>query len=223
MKRGVIITVYAASILGHVGVTLALSNIEPPLPEPQRMVVQLLPPPVEAPAPPPEEPPAQGAAEAPEVPRPAARKPRPRPSPKAPPPPPALGVTLSNTSGPGGIAVPEGDPGGIPGGRGTRVQGSKRLGAAVGCAGETRKPKAISMPHPQYTSAAREAGIEGRVRVEITVGPSGEVQNARIISSLGHGLDEAALESARAARFDPALECGRAVSATFVVSIRFTQ
>jgi protein TonB len=79
------------------------------------------------------------------------------------------------------------------------------------------------MPHPHYTSTAREAAIEGRVRVEITVGSSGEVRKARVITSLGYGLDEAALEAARAARFEPALECGRAVSATFVVSIRFSQ
>ena len=139
---------------------------------------------------------------------------------------------MGNASGPGGVAVPVGVPSGVPNGTGpTRRRESRSLAptaaaapqrAAV-CAGESRKPKPLSMPHPRYTSAAREAGVEGRVRVEITIGAGGEVQSARVLSSLGHGLDEAALEAARAARFDAALECGRAVSATFTVSIRFTQ
>jgi protein TonB len=79
------------------------------------------------------------------------------------------------------------------------------------------------MPRPRFTEEARAAAVEGRVRVSITVGASGEVESARVIAGLGHGLDEAALEAARAARFEPGTECGRPVSTTFVLAIRFSR
>ncbi|NOU30175.1 MAG: energy transducer TonB [Polyangiaceae bacterium] len=84
------------------------------------------------------------------------------------------------------------------------------------------KPKALAVPQPAYTDAARAAGISGRVRVEITVDERGHVARVRVLEGLGYGLDEAALASARAATFDPAMRCGKPVSATFTVAMRFT-
>ncbi len=237
MKRGAILAVYVVSILGHAAMGAAVSAIELPPPAPERIEVALRAP---TPPPPPEQPPPEPPPpEVAEAPGPAPeRAPRqrnaepPPPEAAAPPPPPAFGVMMSNTgSGPGGIAVPVGDPGGSREAPRTRVREAQRLEASepvrndepAPCPGETRRPRPLSMPHPRYTDAARAAAIEGRVRVEITVGADGSVANARVISPLGYGLDEAALESARSARFDAALDCGRAVSATFVVSIRFTQ
>jgi protein TonB len=53
------------------------------------------------------------------------------------------------------------------------------------------------------------------------VDKSGTVVRARVIEGLGHGLDEAALAAAKAAKFQAALECGKPVESTFVISVRF--
>lgn len=45
---------------------------------------------------------------------------------------------------------------------------------------------------------------------------------ARIGAGLGYGLDEAALEAAKRAAFEPATRCGKPVSATFVIAMRFS-
>jgi protein TonB len=84
------------------------------------------------------------------------------------------------------------------------------------------KPKPISTPQPAYADRAREAGIQGKVRVELTVDDSGAVVSARVLESLGYGLDEAALEAAKTWRFEPATRCGKSTATTFVVGIRFT-
>jgi len=78
------------------------------------------------------------------------------------------------------------------------------------------------MPHPAYTDEAREAAVEGRVRVRITVDATGRVSDAQVLAPLGYGLDESALAAVREASFEPATRCGRAVSTTFVISVRFT-
>ncbi|MCU0683483.1 MAG: TonB family protein [Polyangiaceae bacterium] len=59
------------------------------------------------------------------------------------------------------------------------------------------------------------------MRVELSVDERGRITSARVLQGLGHGLDEAALEAARRARFEPATRCGKAVAATFVVGMRF--
>jgi protein TonB len=74
---------------------------------------------------------------------------------------------------------------------------------------------------PAFPEEARTAGIQGKVRVELTVDATGAVVRARIVEGLGHGLDEAALEAVRGYKFEPAVRCGKAVSATFTIAIRF--
>jgi protein TonB len=84
------------------------------------------------------------------------------------------------------------------------------------------KPKPKGVPSPAYTAAAREANVEGKVRIEVTVGPDGAVKSARVIAGLGYGLDEAALAAARRGTFEPGTRCGKPVTATFVIAMRFS-
>ena len=83
------------------------------------------------------------------------------------------------------------------------------------------KAKPQGFVKANYTDDARAAGIEGRVRVEISLDESGHVLGAKIVSGLGHGLDESAIEAAKRMSFNPATKCGAAVKSTFVVSMRF--
>lgn len=245
MSRSLIV----ASIVLHAALAAGLLSIRPPeRHELVRITVRELndepPPPVEVPEPPPPVPEPEVAEptpvpEAPTPPRPRAPEPAdaeaaPAPAEAAPAPVadvPDFGIALSGSASGPGIAVPTGDPGGEvrPAGE-RRVRESRRAlepaahveeEASDGCAEEATRPRALSMPPPRYTDAARAAGLEGRVRVEIHVDAAGHVTDVRVLASLDPDLDAAALEAARGASFAPATRCGVAVDATFTVSIRF--
>jgi periplasmic protein TonB len=94
--------------------------------------------------------------------------------------------------------------------------------AADGCDEPAAKPRPVNVPQPAYTDRARAAGIEGKVRVELTVDESGRVVNVRVLTGLGYGLDEAAIAAAERASFEPALRCGKPARATFTISMRFS-
>ena len=53
------------------------------------------------------------------------------------------------------------------------------------------------------------------------VEPSGEVESARVVRGMGHGLDEAALGAARGFRFSPAMKAGRPVHVRMGWSVQF--
>ncbi len=74
---------------------------------------------------------------------------------------------------------------------------------------------------PSYPEAARAAGVEGDVRLEIVVDASGAVESARVLSGMGRGLDEAALAAMRQFRFAPATLAGRAVRVRMRWSMQF--
>ena len=93
---------------------------------------------------------------------------------------------------------------------------------SVPCAEPPRKPKPLDVPQPEYPERARAAGIEGKVRVELSVDENGRVSAVRVLQGLGYGLDEAAVEAAERARFAPALRCGKPAPATFTISMRFS-
>jgi protein TonB len=89
------------------------------------------------------------------------------------------------------------------------------------CNEELVKARPLSVIRPSFTEEAHHAHVEGIVRIELTVNAEGEVTSARVLAGLGHGLDEAALAAARRFRFSPAMRCGRAVSAPFIMNMRF--
>lgn len=64
-----------------------------------------------------------------------------------------------------------------------------------------------------YPDEARRLGIEGQVKVYLVVDETGRVVRRRVTKSLGHGLDQVALELAKKLRFEPAIDTeGRPVS-----------
>lgn len=229
---------YIASIAAHVGLAVSVARIDE---RPRREIVAIAvsdtkeePEPEKKPevAPPKETPPENK----PPPPRPAARATEEAPAPEAASPTAALdalpdfGLELSGGGAPGGFAVAAPTPNGAAKAREetvTKTAAPKVLAAAKKadvdeCADPAVKPKPISVSQPAYSSAAREAGVEGKVRVEVSVDADGHVKSVRLISGLGHGLDEAALEAARRATFQPGTRCGKPVAATFVIAMRFS-
>ena len=79
----------------------------------------------------------------------------------------------------------------------------------------------LEKPNPLYTEAARRLGLEGEVLIQVVFPASGPVRVIRVVKSLGHGLDEAAVRAAQQIRFKPALQQGRAVDFPATVHIVF--
>jgi protein TonB len=74
---------------------------------------------------------------------------------------------------------------------------------------------------PAYPEAAHSEGIQGDVLLELIVGTSGEVESARVVRGVGHGLDEAAVHAMRQFRFAPAIQGGHAVRVRMGWSMQF--
>ena len=145
---------------------------------------------------------------------------------------PDFGLSMGGGVGVGGIAIPTGgggsaEPGARVGGGGAEktLKGTaarpKETGAAADCDEPAVKPKALGAVQPQYTDDARSAGIEGRVRLALTIDSAGAVTDARVTTGLGHGLDQSALTAARRMKFQAGTRCGKPVESTFVISMRF--
>ena len=141
---------------------------------------------------------------------------------------PDFGISLSGgLPGAGGIAVPTGGaqaPSSLAPKVKEKVFGAaaERPAVAAGeCAEDLIKAKPQGFVKANYTDDARAAGIEGRVRVEISIDEAGHVLGAKVVSGLGHGLDESAVDAAKRMAFSPATRCGSAVKSSFIVSMRF--
>lgn len=179
---------------------------------------------------PPPEPPKRAARRAP-----AAERPLAAPPPEAAPAPlealPDFGLELGG--GVGGLAVapaPESVGPARSGPVAARATPSAVKHAAVraaaaptdDCDEPAAKPKPRNVPQPAYTDRAREAGVEGKVRIELSVDETGRVVAVKVLSGLGYGLDEAAVAAAQSATFEPAVRCGKPARATFTISMRFS-
>ncbi len=68
-----------------------------------------------------------------------------------------------------------------------------------------------------YPPEARRLGIEGAIRVRLTVDDKGKVKAAMLLNRLGHGLDELALTRARQIEFEPARDTDDRAVSSFVV------
>ncbi|MBZ0234765.1 MAG: TonB family protein, partial [Deltaproteobacteria bacterium] len=74
-----------------------------------------------------------------------------------------------------------------------------------------------------YPAEARRLGVEGKLRVRLVVDANGKVTQAKLLGSLGHGLDELALARARAIEFVPAKDANdKPVASVVVWTFTFT-
>ncbi len=82
-------------------------------------------------------------------------------------------------------------------------------------------PRKIHDVHPTYPSGAREAGIEGVVMLDATIGPEGEVTDIEVLRSVPE-LDQAAIDAVEQWRWEPTLVDGEPVSILMTVTVNFT-
>lgn len=237
-----VVSVYGKKRGGEPAPTFELVDVDLPPP----------PPPPPPPEPPPPEPPPPAAAPVPPVPTkvaPVKSAPRvaavdPRPATSEPPP-----TTEPTTSEPGGaptVALPSAPPSA----RGVAVRKGAVNSGKVGKGGEGGgtgagsgtgsgdQPLSVAMIKKQampkgdygyfdarkdYPPEAKQLGIQGKIRVRLTVNDQGQVTAAVLINKLGHGLDEVAMARARKLEFEPALDSNdRPVSSFVVWTFTFT-
>jgi periplasmic protein TonB len=212
----------AVSLLAHGLFARGVERLPPraPVPASRTVEVRLTPPPEPEPPPPEPEP---AVAELPSVearPRPPTpvrsrtQKPSDRPTPPTERPAtdgptsdvPVYGVTMQSTSqGGSGPAVPVGN---------TTL--TKPTAARPGPTADvlplpppvddvlvSKMPLPLGRCSGTYTEAARAAGVEGVVVLDLVVGEDGRARDVKVIEGLGHGLTASAVAAVKACRFTP--------------------
>lgn len=86
--------------------------------------------------------------------------------------------------------------------------------------GNVGGPHLLRRVDPMLPKEARDAGVQGIVILEITVGVDGTVGNARVLRSIPL-LDQAALDAVRQWRYEPKMLNGRAVPVILTVTVPF--
>ncbi len=82
-------------------------------------------------------------------------------------------------------------------------------------------PEVLSEPRPQYTQEARQLRIQGEITLQVRFGVDGKVEVLRVVSGLGHGLDQEAALVAGQIRFKPALKDGQPTDHITYIHILF--
>ncbi len=119
-------------------------------------------------------------------------------------------------------------PGGAPSGHGAVASTAFGQGTPAGSGPPARVQQPVvtpivilSKPLPQYTAEAREQHVQGDVTLEVRFSADGQVEVVRVVSGLGHGLDEQAKLAAARIRFKPAMRDGKAVDQVSVIHVAF--
>jgi len=90
-----------------------------------------------------------------------------------------------------------------------------RVGGSVAAA------KLIAQPKPQYPPLARQARIQGTVKLEADISKEGTIENLRVIS--GHPLlIQAAIDAVKQWRYQPTMLNGVPVEVVTTVDVNFT-
>lgn len=137
----------------------------------------------------------------------AASRPRPRATP-----PPNLASGLSSVSlgPPGGMTAGAGQGGG-------GLLGDAERDLVMTSDTVDEPPRATRRVAPQYPPQARKRGITGYVLLSLTIGPSGDVQRAKVIKAEPQGIfEQAALSTVRGWGFSPGRYKGAAQTVTGV-------
>ncbi len=91
----------------------------------------------------------------------------------------------------------------------------------------TEPPKILGLPKFEYPESARKNGIEGKLKVVLTLAKNGTVQDVVVEQSLPHGVTEAITNELKQLRFQPAKKNGEPVDTKmffdFVVSAVYSE
>ena len=97
----------------------------------------------------------------------------------------------------------------------------RQEGDALRVGGNIKAPRKIKDVKPVYPPAAREAGINGVVIIEVKIGTDGRVEEGHVLKSIPL-LDEAALDAVKQWQFEPTLLNGAPVPIMMTVTVNFS-
>lgn len=89
-------------------------------------------------------------------------------------------------------------------------------------AGVSSPVKIISKPQAKYNDAGRTNGVQGSVRLKVTLLANGSIGAITPVTRLPHGLTEQAIAAARQIKFEPARQNGIPVSRTVTIDYSFS-
>ena len=84
-----------------------------------------------------------------------------------------------------------------------------------------REPILLRKVEPTYSPGASVAGVQGAVLLDLVVNAKGRVQDIVILSPLGFGLDENAIDAVRQWQFKPATKDGKPVAVKAEIQVFF--
>ncbi|PWT97174.1 MAG: energy transducer TonB [Terriglobia bacterium] len=129
------------------------------------------------------------------------------------------------SNGPGsGAGIGSGSGGGVGAGSGGGVgsgSGGGFGGGVFKVGGGVTAPALLYKVEPEYSEEARKAKYQGTVVMYVEVDPTGKAVNARILRSLGLGLDEKAIEAVKKWKFKPGYKDGKAVTVAATIEVNF--
>ncbi len=135
----------------------------------------------------------------------------------------AHAVLPSNGTGSGG-GIGSGSGGGVGSGKGPGFgpgEGGGTGGGLFHVGGGVSPPRQIYAPEPEFSEEARKAKYQGVCTLGLIVGTDGRPSNIRVLSSLGMGLDEKAIEAVKNWKFEPAMKDGHPVRVEIAVEVDF--
>ena len=114
----------------------------------------------------------------------------------------------------GGIGAGHGAGAGLGGGGGYG-------GGLMSVGGGVSAPQLLHSVQPDFTEDARRQNYQGSVSIKLIVDLQGNPQDVRLMSHLGMGLDEKAVEAVKQYKFRPAMYQGHPVSVQIVIDVDF--
>jgi protein TonB len=82
-------------------------------------------------------------------------------------------------------------------------------------------PQVVFHPEPEYSKEAREANYQGTCIIGLVVEADGSTSHVTLISGLGKGLDEKAVDTVKSWKFKPATKNGKPVATQIAVEVDF--
>src|SRR5215469_8986172 len=135
----------------------------------------------------------------------------------------AHAVMPSNGTGSGG-GIGSGEGGGVGSGKGPGFgpgEGGGTGGGLYHIGAGVSPPIPIYKPDPEFSEEARKAKFQGTCTLALIVGIDGRPSDIHVVSSLGMGLDEKAIEAVKNWKFQPAMKDGHPVRVPVEVEVDF--
>jgi TonB family protein len=82
-------------------------------------------------------------------------------------------------------------------------------------------PNPLYRPSPEFTQRARQARLQGTVKLEMVIDAQGRPTRIKILQPLGGGLDEVAVHTVAGWKFEPATKDGEPVPVVIAIEVDF--